>query len=803
MEKETATLPPLAEAQPFFRLFPFYNRKQAGFFLFLIALVFYSPSFYNEYALDDGITIHQNSHVLRGIRGIPDILVKDAYHSFYERMNASDQLQGGRYRPLPYITHALEQELIGTYRTGFYNYAVDLNKNGVLDEGQVEYKRSDSTMAKGYEYNAFVDINNDGIAQPNECSNCWDTNKNFKNDASEDLNVDSVVNEPDCYTYGSSFRHFNNIMLYALGGLLIYLVFSTCFFAGQQDVAFAAALLFVIHPVHSEVVANVRGRDDLLSVIFIMLTFYCGFRAVKLKSTVTMVLAGVCMFLALMSKEYALLMYLFFPLSLFVALKEPVNLRSWIAPLLLFIAAVVFMCYMDIQGWYLNLPPALFFFLVALVFTLTYLLVFRETIQQVSVGSVMIVLFIGGIVYVALRLNAVNMKPGTPDTEILNNPYLFASGSQAFATQVYTLFLYLKVALLPHPLICDYSYATIAYRKLSDVGFIASFILHAGLLVTGILLCRRRHILGLAILFYLCFLLSVSNLFFPSGAMMLENFLYHASLGLCMVLGWLLVSFAEKLHIELGAKRYLLLGILAACLVLGGIKAWERSRDWKNDVTLFLKDVHNAPHSVLVLGNAGARWIDLADKREITGISAPGQDTTRFNDYNGTLKISEEEVRSNGYQDKREAALRKGMSYLEHAVELHPRYVNGYLNLGLAHFKLNEEKKAIYYWKVAETIYPANPFLKLYFDVYSSILKERGSKALENDDPKGALAAFKKWTTIRPKDPESWYMAGGVCYRLNNRTAARKYWEKALLLKPDYSDAKKALDLLSLNQQQK
>ena len=80
-------------------------------------------------------------------------------------------------------------------------------------------------------------------------------------------------------------------------------------------------------------------------------------------------------------------------------------------------------------------------------------------------------------------------------------------------------------------------------------------------------------------------------------------------------------------------------------------------------MTLFLKDVRTMPHSVLVLGNAGARWVDLADTKEVTGKNIPGQDSTRFNDYNGTLHITDEEVKEGGFKDKRETALNKGIKF--------------------------------------------------------------------------------------------------------------------------------------------
>ncbi len=186
--------------------------------------------------------------------------------------------------------------------------------------------------------------------------------------------------------------------------------------------------------------------------------------------------------------------------------------------------------------------------------------------------------------------------------------------------------------------------------------------------------------------------------------------------------------------------------------------------------------MNNAPNSVLILGNAGARWIDLADTREITGQSIPGQDTTRFNDYNGTLVITDEEMLQGHYPDKRSAALNKGINYLLRAVELHPTYVNGFLNLGLAYYKLENYDKAIYYWKYAETLYPNNPYLRNYYAVYGNQLLQTGKKLFENEkDYKGALIEFSRLSIISPKDAEA-YSYISKCFEALGETAKAAYY---------------------------
>lgn len=734
-----------------FRYFPFFNKKQSVFALVLIGIIFYCTSLYNEFALDDSIVIHQNNYVLQGARGIKNILTKDGYDAFYKRMNASDQLQGGRYRPIAAISYALEQEIIGTYRTGYYMYVEDINQNGKLDNEKVEQPRdtlSNSSSQSGftvndekdliskrkpkplvveYEYNDFVDLNKDGIAQANECYACWDTNKNFKDDNSEDINHDGVLNEYDCHAKGSMLRHFNNVWLYVLACVLLYLVFSKYMFKNNQDIAFLAALIFLIHPVHSEVVANVKGRDDIFGLIFISLTFLFSFKFIEHKKIGSLLAACLMLFLALMSKEFAIMLLLLVPLALYV---------------------------------------------------------FSEA-KRKETGKLVLGLFVSAIIYIGIRLCVVNIVPAVPDTEILNNPYLLASGEEKTATKIFIFLKYLVLSVFPATLTSDYSYNSIPYRNFADVGVITSLLLNLTLLVLGIWLTIKKHPIGFAIITYYVFLLLVSNFFFDVGATMHESFLFHSIIGVAMIFAWLIIKGFDKIkNASFAAKRTTLLSLLLVILVLCGCKVWERNWDWKNDVTLFLKDVKTSPNSVLVLGNAGARWIDLADTKEITGIPLPGQDSLAFNDYNGQLRISDEEMIAGAYKNKREAALQKGIAYLKHAVELHPRYVNGFLNLGLAHYKLGEEKEAIIYWKMAERLYPNNPYLRNYYDVATSIISNRGKKALDEGRLKNAIHDFKLCTLMKPEDAEVWNNLGDAFEAAKNFTKAKECFEKAAHLDP-------------------
>jgi tetratricopeptide (TPR) repeat protein len=402
------------------------------------------------------------------------------------------------------------------------------------------------------------------------------------------------------------------------------------------------------------------------------------------------------------------------------------------------------------------------------------------------------------LIYLAMRIGAVKLKPGVPDTEILNNPYLLATGEERFATKAYVLLKYILLLLFPHPLSSDYSFNSIEYRHFTSWDFILSLLVHIGIVIGAIYFTLKKHILGFALLTYIFFALMIGNVLMDIGATMGERLIFHASIGFSIAIAYLILKGLEKTKaLSFKTKKIILFSFILIVGFFFGCKSWERSLDWKNDVTLFLKDVQTMPNSVLVLGNAGARWVDLSSTKEITGVNVPGQDSTRYNDYNGTLKITDEEMKQGGYKNKSEAALYKGIKFLKHAIELHPRYVNGYLNLGLAYMKLNKDFETLYYLKQAEHYYPNNPYLRSYYMVFNNTLRNTGAAAFNRGRMDSAAIAYRKCTLLDPYNPESWYNLGGAFFNQQKYVQAKQAWERALQLNPNYTEVKRVMSMIT------
>jgi tetratricopeptide (TPR) repeat protein len=100
--------------------------------------------------------------------------------------------------------------------------------------------------------------------------------------------------------------HVENMLLHLAGVLLLYLLARKLF--GKEIPAFLAALLFAVHPVNSEAVNFLSARNTLLSTLLILASFliYQGDEG-KQKNLPRYLLSGLLYFLALLSKETALM----------------------------------------------------------------------------------------------------------------------------------------------------------------------------------------------------------------------------------------------------------------------------------------------------------------------------------------------------------------------------------------------------------------------------------------------------------------------------------------------------------------
>jgi Tfp pilus assembly protein PilF len=107
--------------------------------------------------------------------------------------------------------------------------------------------------------------------------------------------VDWMIAGPRPFWY-----HLVNVLLNAAVSLLVFVVLRLLLEGTPraETIAFVSALVFAVHPIHTEAVASIAGRSEVLAAGFLLLAWL-----LHLKDRAMAVLA--CLVLALMSKESA------------------------------------------------------------------------------------------------------------------------------------------------------------------------------------------------------------------------------------------------------------------------------------------------------------------------------------------------------------------------------------------------------------------------------------------------------------------------------------------------------------------
>lgn len=328
-----------------------------------------------------------------------------------------------------------------------------------------------------------------------------------------------------------STSHFINILLYSLTGILFCMVLVLLFPSGTSSVwlgiPFLASLVFIVHPIHVEAVANIKGRDEIMAMLFSLASLYAGLRYTDRLSKLWLGLSSVFLFLGLLSKENAITFLAVIPATIYFFSK---NGRQ--------------------GAWYLVLT-----------------------------------LLATTVVYLMIRFNYSGVpKFSEVSKDVMNNPFLGMTGLEKFATIFYTLGKYVVLLFFPHPLTHDYYPYAIPKVGITNPYAIASILLYAGMIYYLVKNYAKKDVIAYSILYYLLTLSIVSNIVINLGTFMNDRFIFMASAGFCVALVYALTVRMEKMtfpyHKIVGS------GLLAVAIILFSFKTYSRIPDWENALTL-------------------------------------------------------------------------------------------------------------------------------------------------------------------------------------------------------------------------
>ena len=142
------------------------------------------------------------------------------------------------------------------------------------------------------------------------------------------LQMITYVADYSLWGFNVTGYHLTNILLHILAALSVLWLINIL--SGDKLISALTALLFVTHPIHTEAVAYISGRAEMLYAAFVILCFIFYLKYHRSKSILTYITMLVCFILALLSKESAVVLLPLIILYHF-AFKKKINLKAFLA----------------------------------------------------------------------------------------------------------------------------------------------------------------------------------------------------------------------------------------------------------------------------------------------------------------------------------------------------------------------------------------------------------------------------------------------------------------------------------------
>ena len=336
------------------------------------------------------------------------------------------------------------------------------------------------------------------------------------------------------------FYHVINVLWYAMACVLLFIVLRKLFLNKSKILPLIITLLYAAHPMHTEAVANIKGRDDILFLFFILSTLWFTFQYIdKQKKTLLFGVFG-SFLLAMFSKE----------------------------------SAITFL---------VGVPLTMYFF---------------RKVERKDYVYVISAIALPVLIYLMARFAVLNDFPNGHLT-VMQNYFSEESLLTRWACAIMLLGKYLFLMIIPYQQVCDYSFNQLPLVSFGSWQVLLSLAIYIGLVVYAIKGFRKKNIYAFSIFFFIVTMSIYSNLIYIIGASFADRFLFIPSLGYCIALGYLLFRFSEwKSETDFNLQKTIFsFSFLTVILLLFTVKTYSRSAEWENNFTLYGADIKKSPNS--------------------------------------------------------------------------------------------------------------------------------------------------------------------------------------------------------------
>ncbi len=424
--------------------------------------------------------------------------------------------------------------------------------------------------------------------------------------------------------------HFTNLIFHALVSVLIFLLVERLI--KDRFISLFSALLFSVHPIHSESVSFISGRVDVIALFFFLLSLI--------------------LFLAYVSNR-KIILYLISLLSFLVSLftKE----MTATLPLIVVCINYLFLSKLNLKDSMRNFFR---FHIIGFFLVLAAYLLLR--------------FYIFGASFIAIKTTLVsNFFSGT-------GPYW-----RVF-TAIKILTIYLRLLFFPYGLKADYFFPA-ANSLFEPVVLLGAFVLFFFAYV-AVRSAKTNPLLSFSIIWFFLTSSVVSNIF-PQGNVFAERYMYVPSVGFCIGMGylfsWLLKKDIKTNYLNWKKSMYWISVLLIVAL---GRVTFERNKVWKNEFTLWYETAQAVPQSIRAHFNLALAYYKIDDFAKATEqINKTLQLNPR--DYPSYHLL--------GLMHLKKGEVDEAIKMFKQAIKVAPERASGYNGLAAAYGTKGEYKEAV------------------------------------------------------------------------------------------------------------
>ncbi|KAJ8665348.1 hypothetical protein QAD02_007010 [Eretmocerus hayati] len=565
--------------------------------------------------------------------------------------------------------------------------------------------------------------------------------------------------------------HKVNILLHMIVSVMTLFIFNILLNRKCPIISFHAALLFSVHPIHSEAVAGIVGRADVLCSLFMWLSLFSYHKSVTSRSSMVQ---WSYLFLSITSSSISMLC------------KE-------IGITVLGICIIY-----DVLMVNKILPKHLLSFLKP-KYTCQEMKRLMETKYQCFTRCM--VLIVASLLLLWTRFKIMGFSK--PEFKSIDNPASLLDNTVLRIINYHYIYaLNMWLLLCPLWLCFDWSMGCIPLILEADMRIILVLImwLFFGALMMIIFSDSdpqlvRFTTMGVALM--LLPFLPASNLFFPVGFVIAERVLYVPSAGFCLLvaIGLNRVIASVKYPKAVLASFYVLIIVFFA-------RSWTRSNQWNTESSLFQSGLNVCPLNAKVHYNIGK---NAADKGNKDHAKIEYQEAIRLNpNYSQAMNNLGNLYKDEKNYDMAEKLFRQAitlqndfaaawmnlgivlsamkryteaeMSYSS-AIAHRNMYPDCYYNLGLLHLATKQHESALKNWKIATQ---QKPHHRQAWTNMVILFENLGMKV-------EALNAARQALRFIPNDPSIHFNIGNILGKDGDFQQAELHFKTAISANPNNS----------------